>query len=283
MKILFFLPYKYQIKSNQSKPTQPNTSAPVPFKSQVKKRETNLSLLPDNHPNSPVKYSKIASKSISKHKTKKWIHSIDFRFRKANVTMKFHILKNIATLFRFIELCVFLLIIFSKFSTHLPLAFHLSEFLQRVFPFSFSVTSISPRSVFFLGNAIVFVLFLNSGPFSDRDNDTECCNIKADTCFENCENYSMIDETKVISHVSGRIIQRSYSAKIKRVNYEDGSGGPKLKRSVTEICRRGEKSTANCYYSTDEMSSEEFRRTIEAFIERRQRSLREEEFSAIVY
>ncbi|KAM7470797.1 hypothetical protein LguiA_008980 [Lonicera macranthoides] len=189
--------------------------------------------------------------------------------------IKFHILNKIPTLFQFIELCVFLLIIFSKFSTHLSLAFHLSEFLQRVF--SFSVTSISPRYVFLLGNAIVFVPLLNSGPFSDRDNDTESCNIKAETYIENCKNYSTIDETKVISDVSGRRIQRSYSAKIKRVNYEDGSGGRKLKRSVTEICRRGEKSTAKCYYSADEMSSEEFRRTVEAFIERRQMSLREED------
>ena len=98
--------------------------------------------------------------------------------------------------------------------------------------------------------------------------------------MENCENYCLIDETKVISDVcsrKGRKIQRSCSAKIKRVNCEAG-GGRKLNRSVKDISWRGEKSTAKCYYSTDKMSSEEFQRTVEAFIARQQCSLREEEF-----
>ncbi|KAM7470796.1 hypothetical protein LguiA_008979 [Lonicera macranthoides] len=198
------------------------------------------------------------------------------KFDKAIAILKFHVLSKITTLFRFIEFFVFLLLIISKFSTHLPLTFNISasaEFLQQVF----SVTSISPRFVFLLSNAIVFVLFLSSRQFSDQDN-SESWNIKADTYMENCENYCLIDETKVISNVcsrKGRKIQKSCSAKIKRVNYE-GDGGQKLNRSVTDISWRGKKSPANCYYSAEEMSGEEFQRKVEAFIARQQRSLREE-------
>lgn len=78
-----------------------------------------------------------------------------------------------------------------------------------------------------------------------------------------------------------RKMHRSRSVELKRCQNEYSRR--ELRRSVTERSRK----SVNCgagvnSYAEDEMSGDEFRRKVEAFIARQQRSLREEQFSAIV-
>uniref|UniRef100_A0A5B6ZP64 Uncharacterized protein n=1 Tax=Davidia involucrata TaxID=16924 RepID=A0A5B6ZP64_DAVIN len=72
-------------------------------------------------------------------------------------------------------------------------------------------------------------------------------------------------------------IDRSHSEELKREHCEKARR--ELKRSVSESSRKSvndsEKVAARSYME-DDMSSEEFRRTVEAFIARQQRFLREE-------
>lgn len=80
-------------------------------------------------------------------------------------------------------------------------------------------------------------------------------------------------------------INRSHSENLKTLQPEEekkeDDAGQKLRRSVTVRYRESVnydlKSAAVGGYAEDEMSSEEFRRTVEAFIARQQRFLREED------
>ncbi|KAA8545994.1 hypothetical protein F0562_020555 [Nyssa sinensis] len=67
-------------------------------------------------------------------------------------------------------------------------------------------------------------------------------------------------------------IYRSQSEKLKNMNHEKAH--PELRRWATERCRKSMNHSEKLVvrsYSEDEMSNEEFRRTVEAFIARQQR------------
>lgn len=210
------------------------------------------------------------------------MNAFDVKAEKANAILRYRRRQKITTLFRFMELVVFLFVI-SRFSIQLPVAFFkLSGDYFR----GLSVTVISPRFVFLLGNAIIIVLFLKAGQYSSQENH-ENCNIKfkIDVCSEymdKCEKSSEViihrDENK-----PRRKLDRSQSENLKRNKYADT--GRNLRRSVTGTCQKSVDCTEKSPESTrreEEMSSEEFRRTVEAFIARQQRSLREQEFEAIL-
>ncbi|KAK4437749.1 hypothetical protein Salat_0108900 [Sesamum alatum] len=218
----------------------------------------------------------------------------DIRLEKANAISRYHRIRRITTLFKFLELFVFLIIL-SRFSTQFsfPLSVFSTEYFRGI-----SGTLISPRFVFVVGNAIVIVLFLISGQFPGKkgekttdfyDEYVERCRGNQQTCIKEevkalkAYKYSVCsDEKKMI---------RSHSQNLERAVHGEERRRD-LRRSMSEKCRKsvhsGRKEAAGVAapvssYAEDRMSSEEFRRTVEAFIARQQRFLREEEdFSAVV-
>ncbi|OVA08751.1 hypothetical protein BVC80_551g57 [Macleaya cordata] len=83
------------------------------------------------------------------------------KLEKANAMKRYNRLQKIGNFFRIFEVCV-ALILFSWFSTRLPTAVQISEKYFR----DLCVIVVSPRFVFFLGNAIILTLFVKSGKFS---------------------------------------------------------------------------------------------------------------------
>ncbi|GER50348.1 pantothenate kinase 2 [Striga asiatica] len=209
----------------------------------------------------------------------------DARAPKSNAISRHRSLRRITVAFRCFELLVFLLIA-SRFSTRFAYDLNLSSACFR----GISVTLISPRFVFLVGNAIVVVLFLISGRFSDRG--------EAVDLYEEYSGRSRSSRRKIREEEGkelggacvygvvggGRRMGRCRSEVVGREN-----GRRDLRPSASEKCRKsgecGRKAAGGGggSYKEDEMSGEEFRRTVEAFIARQQRFLREEEgFSAVV-
>lgn len=193
----------------------------------------------------------------------------DVRVEKANAVKKFNkSTERITTLFRFLELLIFF-VVFSRFSAHLASPLHLSaEYLRRV---SLAAV-ISPRSVFVVGNAIVVVLFLISRQFSGErtadfyDEYVEKCRRNATTASHQTWNKAA---APVVEGLQKKEMRRAQSAKIERVQaLRTEERRRDLRRSVSDKCQKKVE---------EEMSGEEFRRTVEAFIARQQKFLREEE------
>ncbi|KAE8716884.1 hypothetical protein F3Y22_tig00110108pilonHSYRG00088 [Hibiscus syriacus] len=158
--------------------------------------------------------------------------AFDIKLQKRNAMSKQHQLCKVANLLRFVEVCI-LLVLISRFTTHLPVAF--GEYFRGL-----SVLLVSPRFVFVVGNAIVITLFAKAGQFSP----------------------SRTDITRSSSR-RGRKATRLGSEKY--VKQSDPEEEP-VKSSCPE----------------DGMSNEQFRNTVEAFIARQKKLLREEEYSVIL-
>ncbi|KAK4740184.1 hypothetical protein R3W88_003881 [Solanum pinnatisectum] len=239
------------------------------------------------------------------------IHNI--KLEKANAMLRYKKRQRVTTLFRFIEFCIFLAII-SRFSTQLPLNFNLSKDYFK----GLGVTLISPRFVFVLGNTIVIILFLISGQSSTKDASTN--NVKIDMYDEFKQKCSMNKETNCEQRKKQRkqsialeeayceqskkqrkqsiLLERQLEKKIHRshsdnslsLSHDEKKPRKKLTRSATVRSRKvidadGVKPTmtkTTTSYPEDEMSNDEFRKTVENFIARQQRFLRDEEFSAVV-
>ncbi|KAJ0077030.1 hypothetical protein Patl1_36473 [Pistacia atlantica] len=86
------------------------------------------------------------------------------KVEKANAILKHLHLRKLANLFRIIEICV-LLVMVSRFSTQLPLAVKNSGKYFK----DLTVVLVGPRFVFIIGNAIVVILFVQSGQFPAHD------------------------------------------------------------------------------------------------------------------
>ncbi|OIT01519.1 PREDICTED: uncharacterized protein LOC109226444 [Nicotiana attenuata] len=260
----------------------------------------------------------------------------NIKLEKANAILRYKKRQRMTTLFRFIEFCIFLVII-SRFSTQLPLTF---KFLTEYFK-GLGVTLISPRFVFVLGNVIVIILFLKSGQSSAKDGSTNnvkidlydeykqkcsmnketyceqsilvkeaCCEqskrsiLVKDTCCERsekqrkqsiliqdtcCEQSKKQRKQSILVERQVKKIHRSHSENSISLSKDEKKPRRELIRSATVGCRKvintdSVKPTmtiTTASYPEDEMSGDEFRKTIENFIARQQRLLREEEFSAV--
>ncbi|KAI3989227.1 hypothetical protein MKX01_033263 [Papaver californicum] len=250
------------------------------------------------------------------------------KMEKTNAMKRYDQLQKIGNLFRIFEICVVLVLV-SWFSTRLP---NVIQILEKYFR-EFCIILVSPRFVFFLGNAIILTLFIKSGKISSNDESTVNSggdhiyeefikksnetnqkiqkNInfspKEDivfedkqTVYEEKKNYTVPSSDtsstamKTNSTKTTKKMSKSKDTKFRRTQ----SGIPKgvstnenpinkseLRRSATEKCRRPnppivvEESVEVDY--EQEMSNEEFQRTIEEFIEK-QRLFRREESMAIV-
>ncbi|XP_047326668.1 uncharacterized protein LOC124930360 [Impatiens glandulifera] len=191
----------------------------------------------------------------------------NIHIEKTNPIFRYQTKKKIEALFRLIEMILLLLAV-SSFSTY--------KISGEYFRSLFGII-LSPQIVFLIGNIIVAVLFMKSGFFSSSN-----MNESIDTDFYhgyvkigeknvrfNEQKQSSLDIARVkdIPKKKERKIERSLPEKItKRIDRENM--GRQLRRSATENCRK-----VKC--PEKEMNGEEFRQTVEAFIARQQRFLRE--------
>ncbi|XP_019168954.1 PREDICTED: uncharacterized protein LOC109164863 [Ipomoea nil] len=209
----------------------------------------------------------------------------NIKAEKAKAIQRFRRMQMVTAALRFLEFCMFLGIV-CRVSAHLNVAaFKLSgEYFRGL-----SGALISPRFVFVVGNAIFIVLFLQSGHSPEKHGSAG--NGKGDFHEEymkqsgnknqsfysnyNGEMKKQVKQTTACTYYAKerRIMQRSQSEKLKRLNYCGGEEAPgrELRRSATSVSRRKSE------VATEEMSSEAFRRKVEDFIARQQRALREEE------
>ncbi|XP_047326670.1 uncharacterized protein LOC124930362 [Impatiens glandulifera] len=191
----------------------------------------------------------------------------NIHIEKSNPIFRYQTQKKIEALFRLIEMILLLLAV-SSFSTY--------KISGDYFRSLFGVI-LSPQIVFLIGNIIVAVLFMKSDFFSssnmDESIDTDFYHgyvkIGEKNVRFNEQKQSNFDIVKVkdIPKKKERKIERSLSEKItKRIDGD--KTGRQLRQSATENCRK-----VKC--PEEEMNGEEFRQTVEAFIARQQRFLRE--------
>lgn len=182
--------------------------------------------------------------------------STDIKLEKTNSIFQYKKYHTFTTLFRFIEILVFLIVIFKFYVHYLPfeIIFLADQFKGTLF------AVFNPTFVFVIGNLIILILLFRSRVDCERKIGVN------DEYVDRCE--------KRVVNSKERKICRSLSENVMRVEREnDHILHRKLRRSVTE-----KKIGAN-----DELSSDEFRRTVEEFIARQKRSLRDEELAPIAY
>ncbi|GAU26236.1 hypothetical protein TSUD_224270 [Trifolium subterraneum] len=172
----------------------------------------------------------------------------------------YNLFTSIAKTLRLLELCLVLLFLL-WILTRLPFFLRISaDFLQ------------SPLFIFALSNAIIAALFAQSDlRFSSSASDSASlveerleCQIKQinDTCTVDVDSFS------AVSTDSGNLQVCSRSQSLPETMNEEGDN-EKLRPSETEKVRE-------ILYPQDKLSNEEFQRTIEAFIAKQMRFLREE-------
>ncbi|KAK4340354.1 hypothetical protein RND71_041816 [Anisodus tanguticus] len=201
----------------------------------------------------------------------------NIKLEKANAILRYKNRRRVTILFRFIEFCIFFVVI-SRFSTQLPLTFK-----------GLGVTLISPRFVFVLGNTIVIILLLKSGQSSAKDSSTNSvkidlydeykqkCSMNKEAYCEQSKKQSILEQRQLVE----KKLHRSHSDNFTSLSRDD-MPRKELIRSATIGCRKVI-NTESVKSIEGEMSNEEFRRTVDAFIARQQRFLRAEElFSAVV-
>ncbi|XP_047326671.1 uncharacterized protein LOC124930363 [Impatiens glandulifera] len=196
----------------------------------------------------------------------------NIHIEKSNPIFRYETQKKIEALFRLIEMILLLLVV-SSFSSHIPATFKISgDYFRSLFGII-----LSPQIVFLIGNIFVVVLFMKSGFFSSSNMNERIhtdfyhgyVKIGEKNVTFNEQKQSSLDIARVkdIPKKKERKIERSLSEKItKRIDGENT--GRQLRRSATENCRK-----VKC--PEEEMNGEEFRQTVEAFIARQQRFLRE--------
>ncbi|KAK1439870.1 hypothetical protein QVD17_05692 [Tagetes erecta] len=266
------------------------------------------------------------------------MNSIDVRTEKANANFKYGNIQRFTTLFRFMEICIFIVFI-STFSLQFPsIRISVDQFKE------ISFTGFSPKFVFVIGNVIILILLFKSRVTENEDqigtinvyddyvkrcennavNRTICrtqSEKKIEVKCKDSESHRKLtpeicrtqSEKKIEvkckdSEIYRKLtpeICRTQSEKIMTVECTDGESHRKLRRSVTErkvlnlspekmmtvgfkdgesgVVKSGGETAAPESCGVEGLSSEAFRRTVEAFIARQQRSLRDEELAPVPY
>lgn len=185
------------------------------------------------------------------------------------VIFKYMRLQKITMLFRFIEMFLFLVMI-SRCSSQLPFAVKVPSYYFK----GISLTMLNPKFVFVIGNMIILILFLKSRSLEKDEND--------DACYEYVKKCDMnvVNCSSVVAYKPKISRSRSSDNRI-RVKSKDDQTCKELRRSVTDISKST--TMAEKRIVKEELSSDDFRRTVEDFIARQQKILRDEEFSPMVY
>lgn len=234
------------------------------------------------------------------------------KVEKENAMRRYHTLRKFSNLVRLLEVCV-ALILLSWSSTRLPIAARIvGEFLRRL-----SVLLLSTPSVFLIGNVIIVALVAQSGKLpgknSEAGNNSEndlydeyvrnseasqrTASVTADTDTEPAvvetveeekqivcsENAVALKSEETVTKITEKLYRRTQSESFER----EISVKPRneLRRSVTEKTRKTKVSSeepARLSDAVDDLSNEEFRLTVEAFIKKQQMFLREEHMAVIV-
>ncbi|KAF5814305.1 hypothetical protein HanRHA438_Chr03g0120301 [Helianthus annuus] len=193
---------------------------------------------------------------------------------KTTAILNNHRLHKITTLIRFTE-TFFLLIIISNFSSQLPSTLKLAgDYLH-----SSSLTIFTPKFVFLIGNLIILILFLRSRVVEHVEHKDEIGD--GDMCYEYVK---MCDQSVVSAPVNVGVVSDDVRiCRSKSENLMSVRGGKRreLRRSVTEIGLKSDGDNGRAAVK-EELSCEDFRRTVEAFIARQQKILRDEELSPVV-
>ncbi|KAI4314823.1 hypothetical protein L6164_027691 [Bauhinia variegata] len=228
---------------------------------------------------------------------------------KARATLRYNLLTSIAKTLRIVELCLALLLL-SWIVARLPFAVKISsDYIRRVSGFIGS-----PLFVFMVTNAIIATLMAKSGRITSQnsagdDAETELCEELLKHSAERRESPSEAyalprvaeeveyQDKQIISEINAtirrledqtqidtctdtendddhssqfpKVYRRTQSEKLKGDSVQR-----KFRRSETEIGREK-------FYPQDKLSNEEFQRTIEEFIAKQMRFLREEESSIV--
>lgn len=193
----------------------------------------------------------------------------DIGVEKANAMSKYRRVNRITTLFRIAEAFVFLIVVSRFMTTNFAFSNFSTEYFRGLIS---TVYLISARSVFVIGNAIVVALLLISGRVSGKTGEKSTD--LYDEYVERCRNINN-QQTWSKEEIRGseeKVLSRTHSANLERAVHVRA-----LRRSMSEQCRKSGKKAAPAGGGVgEEMSSEQFRLTVEAFIAR-QKCLREKE------
>lgn len=221
--------------------------------------------------------------------------TFDIKLEKRNAILKHRQSCKIANLFRLVEVCVVLVLI-SRFTTHLPVAVKSSgEYFRGL-----SVVLVSPRFVFIVGNVIVLTLFAKAGQFSAQDT-TSASDLYQEFLKKSeksqaihpreKQSQKILVHEKIVNlnlnvHTSegAKSFRRTQSENLKRVKYNKDCKQLRRLESEKYIKHNDSDDDEKLVKSScaeDGMSSEQFRDTVEAFIARQKKLLREEEYSVI--
>ncbi|XP_010465492.1 PREDICTED: uncharacterized protein LOC104745832 [Camelina sativa] len=231
---------------------------------------------------------------------------------KAKALRRFNRFRRIGCFFRAAEVCVALLLVFWTF-TRLPFAVQISgAFLRRI------ATLVStPLFVFLLGNSIVLVLLTKSS--SDQTTASPAAassTTNAETeiyeaFVRSVENRSkLLDEDEIvyhdkqvivthlnadenithvqIDHPSSKVYGRSKSDVSEKQSSSPNTKRRSLQRSKTDKCCivreiENQKEDERDDPEEDDMSNEEFQKTIEAFIAKERLFRRQESLAVVVH
>lgn len=204
--------------------------------------------------------------------------------------MNFQAIRSFTSLFRVIELLL-LLILISK------LSFPSVKLSGDIFREA-AVFLVSPRFVFFIGNAIVIILFAKSGRYSSSHEPLKTTTEAASN--DVYHEFLHKSEKKRSEVYETRTEQLKKPSAVKRVSFERSqsekafeavkplestNGGKMMKRYVSEkhmrICDSDKKVVVRVKKPEDRMSNEQFRTKIEAFIARQKRIQKDEEHLTI--
>ncbi|KAM3252336.1 hypothetical protein P3L10_006406 [Capsicum annuum] len=236
------------------------------------------------------------------------------------VILIFHSFKNVAKLFRIVELCVGVFVLLWS-STRLPFAVKISsEYFRQLI-----ATILSPLFIFLISNVIVLTLFFKSSRFSGdsstvcNSTETELYNSFVQKEEDRSGNLTAGNSSSVLEHREETVYQdkrtileanaqttaesdgseeteketgkefcsqiprRTKSEKFERGSNKDIYG--KLRRSETEKCRKMDNSgdSSETVYPVDELSNEEFQKAIEDFIARQIKFHQEEKLAIVLH
>ncbi|CAH8380222.1 unnamed protein product [Eruca vesicaria subsp. sativa] len=187
-------------------------------------------------------------------------------------------IKSFTNIFRLIEL-ILVLILISKLSFP-SLKISCDSFKEA------TVFLVSPSFVFFVGNAIVVILFAKSKRYSSTHETTEATSndLYQELLYKTEKKTSEVHKTKTeqskkLSGVKRVSFERSQSQKAFEAVHLHG--GKIMRRYDSEkhlkICDSDKKVVVRAKKPEDKMSNEQFRTKIEAFIARQKRIQKDEE------
>ncbi|KAF5960991.1 hypothetical protein HYC85_002200 [Camellia sinensis] len=228
------------------------------------------------------------------------LHFDNVKAEKAKAMLRYNRLRTIAKLFRLLEIFLALLFL-SWISARFPFAVKISgEYFRRLI-----AIVVSPLFIFIISNVIVITLLAKSGQLSGKTPAIN--NAETDLYDELIKNIGneinygpeycppvpelkeiVYEEKQIVSELIAetvsyaKVLRRSQSEMLKRENSKKNCG--KLRRSETKKCRRVEDSgevppkTVNL---SEELSNEEFNRTVEEFIAKQVKFHQEEKLAIV--